>query len=121
MKSLEHFNELMQDPNYAKWYNALPELMKPIVQQYPWEKYVIGEGSPYGIATTGTTVYLQTYIEKPEGGDPEAKVIVFAKDFNDAAKEHIKYLCDTYHKDYNEMVNKDVLVQIELQYLDPIE
>lgn len=108
-----------QDKQFEEWLATKPEIIQQIGKKYPpYLKYKIKERAPYSISSAGSIVDLYSYLE-----NGNVMVVVLAKYKTQNAIEHEKHLGEKYkHSDeaIKEFHGKDVLVEIDPQWLTPL-
>lgn len=112
----EKFAEIMKNVAFNEWYMSRPERIKELIQQYPYEKYIMKDDAPYGLTSPGQIVYLVAYQESGH-----VRVGVRAEEFTQPTLDHIKMLCKRHGKDFEEMKLTNCSAHIDPKYLEPIE
>lgn len=121
MTRQEKFKEHMKTPRFKEWYDTRPKKVQLLARRFPFERYRIKKGAPYGISCGGTLVDL---VALRESG--QVTIIVRAKDKLPAAIEHENMLFMKYQhlhpgKKPKDFFDKDVKVVIDAKWLEQID
>jgi len=107
------------NPEFEKWLEDKPPIIKELAKKYPPGRYIIKEGAPYVISAPGTTVEFYSYnsdgsisvVVLPENKSPE---VLAMEEFRALKHNKTKKQIEEIHK-------SPVKVEIDPIYLKPLK
>jgi len=103
------------NPEHIKWFNDMPPNIQDLIRAYPEETYRIKKGAPYSLSCEGVIVKIVSYC-----ANEWVVVEVLAKNKNKLCRTNERALCELNGTDYNEAKDKDIGVEIEPIWLEPV-